>query len=130
MFTRLAKSGLAKFRLVQPRRSAPGLHETKFSNRPYCNDNLPGFRRPAVVASAGLQPRRSPVIGSIAAAGSNATGRSKPTTMRRSPRQQWTRRGVHMAHRFQRKQLATRVLALVLVTLLFSIAILAAIYKA
>jgi hypothetical protein len=55
MFTRLAKSGLAKFRLVQPRRSAPGLHETKFSNRPYCNDNLPGFRRPAVVGK-----RRSP----------------------------------------------------------------------
>jgi hypothetical protein len=34
-----------------------------------------------------------------------------------------------MAHPFQRKQLATRVLAWVLVTLLFSIAVLAAIYR-
>jgi hypothetical protein len=55
MFTRLAKSGLAKFRLVQPRRIAPGLHEAGLSNRTYSNDNLSGFRRPAVVGK-----RRSP----------------------------------------------------------------------
>ena len=40
-----------------------------------------------------------------------------------------TSAGVHMPHRFQRKQLATRVLALVLVTSLFCIAIFAAIYR-
>jgi hypothetical protein len=34
-----------------------------------------------------------------------------------------------MAHRFQRKQLATRALALTLVALLFRIAIFAAIYR-
>jgi hypothetical protein len=55
MFTRLAKSELAKFRLIQPWRIAPGLHETELSNRPYSNDNLPGFRRPAAEGR-----RRSP----------------------------------------------------------------------
>jgi len=55
MFTRLAKSGLVKFRLVQPRRIAPGPHEAGLSNRTYSNDNLPGFRRPAVMGK-----RRSP----------------------------------------------------------------------
>jgi hypothetical protein len=39
------------------------------------------------------------------------------------------KQGGHMPHRFQRKQLATRVLALVLVTSLFCIAIFAAIYQ-
>lgn len=46
MFTRLAKSGLVKFRFVQPRRIAPGPHEAGLSNRPYSNDNLPSVRRP------------------------------------------------------------------------------------
>jgi hypothetical protein len=49
MFSTLAKSGLVEFRLVQPRRIAPGLHGAGLSNRTYSNDNLPGFRRPAVV---------------------------------------------------------------------------------
>jgi hypothetical protein len=56
MFTRIAKSGLVEFRLVQPRRIAPGLHGARLSNRTYSNDNLPGFRRPAVVGG-----RRSPI---------------------------------------------------------------------
>jgi hypothetical protein len=55
MFTRLAKSGLAKFRLVQPRHIAPGLREAGLSNSTYSNDNLPGFRRPVVAGK-----RRSP----------------------------------------------------------------------
>ena len=55
MFTGLAKSGLVKFRLVQPLRIAPGPHEAGLSNRTYSNDNLPGFRRPAVMGK-----RRSP----------------------------------------------------------------------
>jgi hypothetical protein len=54
MFTRLAKSGLARLWPIQPGRIAPipreaGLH------RPYSNDNLPGFRLPA-----GTGTRRSP----------------------------------------------------------------------
>ncbi|RTL75060.1 MAG: hypothetical protein EKK35_23570 [Bradyrhizobiaceae bacterium] len=55
MFTRLAKSGLVKFRLVQPQRIAPGLHEAGLSDHTYSNNNLPGFRRPAVAGR-----RRSP----------------------------------------------------------------------
>jgi hypothetical protein len=55
MFKRLAKSGLAGFRLVQLRRIAPGLHQAVFPNHPYLNDNLPGFRRPAAAGK-----RRSP----------------------------------------------------------------------
>jgi hypothetical protein len=55
MFTRLAKSGLVRFWPVQPRRVAPGLHAAGLSNRVYCNDNLPGFRRPAAAGK-----RRSP----------------------------------------------------------------------
>jgi hypothetical protein len=47
MFTTLAKSGLANFRLVQLRRIAPGPHQAAFSDHPHLNDNLPGFRRPA-----------------------------------------------------------------------------------
>jgi hypothetical protein len=46
MFTRLAK-----FRLVQPRRIAPGPREVIT----HSNDNLPGFRRPAATGR-----RRSP----------------------------------------------------------------------
>src|ERR1700681_4181006 len=47
MFTRLAK-----FRLVQPWRIAPGPREAMFSKDMFSrvmhsNDNLPGFRRPA-----------------------------------------------------------------------------------
>ena len=42
MFTRLAKSGLAGFRLVQSRRTAPGPGEAVM----HSNDNLPGLRRP------------------------------------------------------------------------------------
>jgi hypothetical protein len=57
-------------------------------------------------------------------AGSNAAGKPRPAAMRRSQ----MRRGVQMAHR-QRRQLAHRVLALVLVTLLFCIAVLAATYR-
>jgi hypothetical protein len=56
MFTTLAKSGLASFRLVQPRRIAPGPHQAAFSNHPHLNDNLPGFRRPLAAG-----PRRSPI---------------------------------------------------------------------
>ena len=74
MFTRLAE-----FRLAQSRRTAPGLREALT----HCNDNLPGLRRPRQQAGAGLQPRRSPVIGSIAMAGSNAAGRLRPARTRR-----------------------------------------------
>jgi hypothetical protein len=41
MFTRLAK-----FRLVQPWRIAPGPREAMFSRDMHSNDNLLGFRRP------------------------------------------------------------------------------------
>jgi hypothetical protein len=51
MFKTLAKSRLAKFRLVQSRRTASGQSEA-FT---HCNDNLPGLRRPAVVGK-----RRAP----------------------------------------------------------------------
>jgi hypothetical protein len=44
MFTRLAKSGLARFWPVQPPRIAPRPHAAGLST--YSNDNLPGFRRP------------------------------------------------------------------------------------
>src|ERR1700732_5213010 len=47
MFTTLAKSRLANFRLVQLRRIAPSPHQAACSNQPHLNDNLPGFRRPA-----------------------------------------------------------------------------------
>ena len=47
MFKKLAISGLASFRLVQPRRIAPGRRQAAFPNHAYVNDNLPGFRRPA-----------------------------------------------------------------------------------
>jgi hypothetical protein len=130
MFTRLAKSGLAKFRRVQPRRIAPGRHEAGLSNRTYCNDNLPGFRRPAVVGR-----RRSPIPaltchwfdrdGRLECRWQVETNDDAPI----SHRQQWTRKGVHMAHRFQRKQLATPVLAFVPVTFLFWLAVLAATYR-
>jgi hypothetical protein len=55
MFTRLAK-----FRLVQPWRIAPGPREAMFSKDMFSgdmhsNDNLPGFRRPAATGK-----RRSP----------------------------------------------------------------------
>src|ERR1700722_931794 len=60
MFTRLAK-----FRLVQPWRTASGLREAVFSKDTFSagvfpgdmhsNDNLPGFRRPAATGK-----RRSP----------------------------------------------------------------------
>src|ERR1700680_3273485 len=60
MFTRLAK-----FRLVQPWRTAPGPREAVFSKDMFSasvfprdmhsNDNLPGFRRPAAAGK-----RRSP----------------------------------------------------------------------
>jgi len=56
MFKRLAKSGLAGFRLLQLRRIAPGPHQTAFSDQPFLNDNLPGFRRPAATGK-----RRSPI---------------------------------------------------------------------
>jgi hypothetical protein len=60
MFSRLAKSGLVKFRLGQPWRIAPGPRETMFSKDMFSkdihsNDNLPGFRRPAATGK-----RRSP----------------------------------------------------------------------
>ena len=41
MFTRLAK-----FRLVQPWRIAPGPRAAVFSKDMFSNDNLPGFRHP------------------------------------------------------------------------------------
>jgi hypothetical protein len=85
MFTRLAKSGLVKFWPVQPQRIAQGLHRAELFNRSYSNDNLPGFRRPAATASAGIQPRRWPVIGSIETAGSNAAGRSPTGRRSRMP---------------------------------------------
>src|SRR5258708_8549788 len=51
MSNTLAKSRLAKVRLVQSRRTASGKSEA-FT---HCNDNLPGLRRPAVVGK-----RRAP----------------------------------------------------------------------
>ncbi len=55
MFKTLAKSRFLNFWPVQPRRIAPLLHEVRLSNATYCNDNLPGFRRPAAA-----RKRRSP----------------------------------------------------------------------
>jgi len=46
MFTKLAKSRLAKLWLVQPQHTVPGMHEVRLSNSTYSNDNLPGLRRP------------------------------------------------------------------------------------
>jgi hypothetical protein len=54
MFTRLAKSGLAGFRLVRLRRIAPP-RQAACSHHQFLNDNLPGFRRPAAAGK-----RRSP----------------------------------------------------------------------
>jgi hypothetical protein len=54
MFKKLAKSGLVEFRLVQPQRIAPGQNEARFSNDPHSNDNLPGFRHPAVAGKRGF----------------------------------------------------------------------------
>ncbi len=51
MFQRLAKSRLADFRLVQSRRTAPGLREALT----HSNDNLGEFHRPATAGK-----RRSP----------------------------------------------------------------------
>jgi hypothetical protein len=63
MFTRLAKSGLAKSGfakrwIVQPRRIASGIDQAAppAYSPAYSNDNLPGFRRPA-----GAGHRRPPI---------------------------------------------------------------------
>jgi hypothetical protein len=81
-------------------------------------------------ASAGVHSRYWRVIGtSSTTADWNVVGRLS-ASMRvpmRSPVA--VNQGVHMPHRFQRKQLATRVLAPGLVILLFCTAILAAIYR-
>jgi hypothetical protein len=53
MFEKLAESRLAKLRLVQSRRTAPGARQT-FT---YCNDNQPGFRRPAALGKRRSPPR-------------------------------------------------------------------------
>jgi hypothetical protein len=81
-------------------------------------------------ASVGLHSRCWHVIGSSSmTADWNATGQLS-ASMRGLPKSPLAvKQGVHMQHRFQRKQLATRVLALVLVTSLFCIAISAAIYQ-
>ena len=55
MFTTLAKSGLARLGLIQPRRIAPGPLQAVFSHHRHLNDNLPGFRRPAAAGK-----RRAP----------------------------------------------------------------------
>jgi hypothetical protein len=54
MFERLAKSGLARFWAVQPRRVVPRPHLADVLA--YSNDNLPGFRRPAAA-----RERRAPI---------------------------------------------------------------------
>ena len=57
MFARLAKSGvvfgLAKFRLIEPRRIAPRPQPAGLPS--HCNDNLPGVRR-----TASASKRRAP----------------------------------------------------------------------
>ena len=55
MFTRLAKSGLARFWPVQPQPVAPGLRRATPPNTTCSNGNLPGFRRPVAAGK-----RRSP----------------------------------------------------------------------
>ncbi len=47
MFKTLAKSRLAKFWSLQPRRVASGPHAARLSRPTHSNDNLPGLRRPA-----------------------------------------------------------------------------------
>jgi hypothetical protein len=81
-------------------------------------------------ASVGLHSRCWHVIGfSSTTADWNVTGRLS-ASMRGLPKSPLAvKQGAHMPHRYQRKQLATRVLALVLVTSLFCIAIFAAIYQ-
>ena len=59
MFTTLAKSGLARLRLIQLRRIAPGSHQVVFSHHQHLNDNLPGFRR---LAAAGKRRSPSPAL--------------------------------------------------------------------
>jgi hypothetical protein len=55
MFKTSAKSGLARLWPFQPRRVAPGPNEAGLFSPTHCNDNLPGFRRPAATGK-----RRSP----------------------------------------------------------------------
>jgi len=55
MFTRLAKSGLAKFWPVEPRHIVPRPHLADLPT--HCNDNLPGFRQPAAAGK-----RRAPTL--------------------------------------------------------------------
>ena len=81
-------------------------------------------------ASVGLHSRCWRVIGSSSTTANwNVTGRLS-ASMRGLPKSPVAvKQGVQMPHRFQRNQLATRVLALVLVTSLFCVAIFAAIYQ-
>jgi hypothetical protein len=81
-------------------------------------------------ASVGLHSRCWHVIGfSSTTANWNATGQLRAATRRPPKSPVAVKQGVQMPHRFQRNQLATRVLALVLVTSLFCVAIFAAIYQ-
>jgi hypothetical protein len=81
-------------------------------------------------ASAGLHSRCWHVIGSSSTTANwNATGQLRASTRRPPKSPVAVKQGAHMPHRFQRKQWATRVLALVLVTSLFCIAIFVAIYQ-
>ena len=81
-------------------------------------------------ASVGLHSRCWHVIGSSSTTADwNATGQLRASTRRPPKNPVAVKQGVHMPHRSQRKQLASRVLALVLVTSLFCIAIFAAIYQ-
>jgi hypothetical protein len=82
-------------------------------------------------ASVGLHNRCWHVIGSSSTTANwNATGQLRASTRRPPKSPVAVKQSVHMPHRFQRKQLVTpRVLALVLVTSLFCIAIFAAIYQ-
>jgi hypothetical protein len=81
-------------------------------------------------ASVGLHSRCWHVIGSSSTTANwNATGQLRTSTRRPPKSPVAVKQGVPMPHRFQRKQLATSVLALVLVTSLFCIAIFAAIYR-
>ena len=57
MFTRLAKSGLARFWPVQPQPVAPGLRRATPPNTTCSNGNLPGFRRPAGSMHPGILRR-------------------------------------------------------------------------
>jgi hypothetical protein len=55
MFTRFAKSALARFWPVQRGCIARVAHAVG-PGRSYCNDNLPGFRRPAVAGKHRAAP--------------------------------------------------------------------------